>query len=139
MPIHQPGHWCLAVLHMTRCELEYYDSFSRQPAAVTTVAQDLLCFFDALFKERNHHPLRPPISWRVIQPDSRPLQTNGVDCGVFVCAYARCRSSREFNEFNFTARDISRIRRKMQKKLLRQEPLSRSSGRKLCELCSSTR
>lgn len=75
------------------------------------VAKALREFFDLLWKERGYNT--STLGWRIIQPSQRPFQENGIDCGVFVCAYARCRSIRPFNVFDFKAEDIPRIRQEM--------------------------
>ena len=77
--------------------------------------QELLSFFDALFKDRNYGVSMQ--SWHVLQPISRSFQTNAIDCGVFVCAYALCRSTQAFNFFDFTASDIPRIRKEIKQQL----------------------
>ena len=81
--------------------------------------QDLLSFFDALFNSQKHHHIvsAPSRSWPVMQPHSRPFQTNDVDCGVFVCAYAHCRSTQVFDSFDFAASDIPQIRKEIKQQL----------------------
>lgn len=59
--------------------------------------------------------------WPIATATRRPLQSNGIDCGVFVCAYAECRSKGAFGEFSFHVSDIPRIRRSIKEALLESE------------------
>lgn len=72
------------------------------------VGKTLLKFFNLLFQERGYNT--STLGWSIIEPSQRPFQENGIDCGVFVCAYARCRSLHSFDVFDFKAEDIPRIR-----------------------------
>ena len=59
----------------------------------------------------------PATCWPIGKPDARPYQDNAVDCGVFVCGYARCRSTQLFNLFDFKTADIPMIREEMKREL----------------------
>lgn len=70
-------------------------------------------------EERNFVPSGSSIaSWPTVEPPTRPRQTNGSDCGVFVCMYARSRCELGPDKFHFKASEINQIRRDMRSFLI---------------------
>ena len=60
-----------------------------------------------------------PITWHTIELSIEkhiPQQTNGFDCGIFVCEYAENISRKA--EFNFTQKDTDFIRERIKTEII---------------------
>lgn len=73
-------HWTLGVIDVAESTVSYLDSMGGRDAAFGTTLQSYL---NAVANDMG----RPRRSWRVTYPRV-PQQSNGFDCGVFVCAMA---------------------------------------------------
>ena len=60
-----------------------------------------------------------PITWQTIELSIEkhiPQQTNGFDCGIFVCEYAETISRKA--DFNFTQKDTNFIRESIKTEII---------------------
>ena len=82
IPICERDHWTLAVINNRERTIDYYDSLDRgdcPPIIRMFVEQGL----------RQHSREFEAEGWRVRTISDHPRQTNGSDCGVFLCQYAK--------------------------------------------------
>jgi sentrin-specific protease 1 len=80
------NHWVLGVAHMRERRLEIWDSLhGRHNACLKAIRRYLS---DELL--RKHGERVEPRAWQVSHHEGGPRQRNGYDCGMFVCATARC-------------------------------------------------
>ncbi|XP_043275441.1 sentrin-specific protease 1-like [Venturia canescens] len=111
VPIHLGNHWCLAVIDMLFGEICYYDSFKgSQPAYLATLLEYLV----QEAKEKNEVPINKE-EWTLGNTTNIPCQTNGYDCGVFTCQFARYEVANR--AIDFTQQDMPQIRAKMAREL----------------------
>ena len=119
-PVHQPGHWTVAVADVLARRIVYYDSLGRNEGG-RQVCKNLLrwildeeatntmegkgegCREDGKENEEEEEeeeeenktkaekgPKKNVVVWQTVFPRGAPLQKNGSDCGVFVCKYTEC-------------------------------------------------
>lgn len=94
IPINIQGeHWTLAVIDYEKEQLEYYcsfhDSYDEGLFWLRRLADDVLAQIDP----PEGSPWGTPIEdWPQVVHKHIPKQTNGYDCGVFVCMMANCLS-----------------------------------------------
>ncbi|XP_043275305.1 sentrin-specific protease 1-like [Venturia canescens] len=111
IPIHMGNHWCLAVIDIIFGQIRYYDSLGgSQPRYLDT----LLEYLKEEVEEKGVKPIRRE-DWSLETKMNIPRQTNGYDCGIFTCMFARYEARNK--EFNFTQRDMPQIRTKMIREL----------------------
>ena len=109
-PIHSREHWTLIVVEPGKKTVQYLDSltssrnFSSAPSVVKA------------FMELRHKEKGEDAEYRIKIRNDIPQQTNGVDCGVFVCQYAE-RISRK-GLMDFQQEDMSKARKTMTVELL---------------------
>ena len=102
VPVHLGTHWCLAALNFCHHQLCYYDSMNGTNDRCLQLLEEYIMSF---------HHLHTISTWSAVFPQDIPQQKNHLDCGVFICMYARqlaCNSP-----FNFSQEDITQIRRHM--------------------------
>ena len=114
IPIQSNLHWTLTVINFRNKRLEYYDSFKGP-------ARNGRSFLKSLkeYMEWESRTLKLPFNWKdekwemtnTVAEVDVPTQTNGVDCGVFMCKYADCHS--QDLPFSFVQEDINKIRYRM--------------------------
>jgi sentrin-specific protease 1 len=81
-------HWVCAALWLKTKTIEYYDSLGRGGARglcrilLQYVHDDIKQYHPSLIHEYDMS------SWTISIPDDIPKQSNGHDCGVFICMYA---------------------------------------------------
>ena len=85
-------HWTLAVIDIENEQLEYYcsmhDSYGQGPGVL-----DLLASTVAKIDTGEVRKWKKPVAtWTKAVMTSIPKQTNGNDCGPFVCMFADCLS-----------------------------------------------
>ena len=116
LPVHLGNHWALAVLNVRDRAIEYYDSLGgRNPDAINL----LQGYLQEEYKDKKGGDLQGLDAWMILTPGTTvPQQTNGNDCGVFVCRYAYCRAAGL--PFGFSAADMPLIRRSMMVEFLTQ-------------------
>lgn len=106
VPIHLGNHWCLAVIDLRKKTIEYYDSPGN---ANDSGLKKLLQFFtDAMANKQAAK--KDTKSWRSSYLKG-PTQSNGSDCGVFVCQFANY-VSRDL-PIHFTQHDMAYFRKRM--------------------------
>jgi sentrin-specific protease 1 len=109
-PVHTGAgdHWCIAVFDVRKHTLNVYDSIPNEGRKF-----DILHHVRAYIREehKSKHGLPYPYALNEDSVPDVPLQTNGFDCGVFVCQYVKAivRGVR----FNFRSKDMQIIRRTM--------------------------
>ncbi|KYR00153.1 sentrin/SUMO-specific protease [Tieghemostelium lacteum] len=108
IPIHLGNHWCLAAINFKAKQFEYYDSLLGTggdciPKLKKYVADEM--------NNRSKKGIVDLNEFKSIFPKDIPCQSNGYDCGVFMCKYADF-SSRGLS-FTFTQKDITLYRRMM--------------------------
>jgi len=97
-PIHVNGnHWILAVAFVQEGIIGYFDSFHNEKN-IKIYNPFLLTYLNIVFKDKE---------WITTLIES-PKQTNGCDCGVFLCANLYYLSKNRMP--NFTQKDIPNIR-----------------------------
>jgi sentrin-specific protease 1 len=87
IPINYPGsHWALMVLDMKNKVTTYYDSLGA-PHPGHAISAKLLRWLRDEWREKKGGELETS-GWEVrTAPSTLPRQTNGFDCGVFMCVY----------------------------------------------------
>ncbi|XP_043270475.1 sentrin-specific protease-like [Venturia canescens] len=111
VPVHLGNHWCLAIINFENKTIIYYDSFKgKNPRYLETLLQYLI-------KEAGQKEEKPIIKeeWHLATKQDIPRQTNGYDCGVFVCMYAR--NEIFGGEMDFTQNDMPQVRQRMMREL----------------------
>ena len=109
-PIHNQHHWSLIVAETQERTIHYFDSLegSRQNSPAPGMIKN--------YMERCHREKGEEAQYRIKIREDAPLQTNGVDCGVFLCQYAE-RVARK-SGMSFTQRDMAQARERMIDELL---------------------
>ena len=111
-PIHSREHWTLVVVEPGKKEVQYLDSlttsrnFSSAPRLIKA------------FMERRHRKKGEEAEYRIKIRNDIPKQTNGVDCGVFLCQYAERIARNAWMDFR--QEDMSRARKSMTVELLEE-------------------
>ena len=105
IPIHKKDHWSLIGVDMNKLTVEYFDSIkgSRNTSNAPKVIKK---YMENYCKERGKD-----VEFRIRIRQDVPLQTNGVDCGVFTCVYAEKLAKK--SSMNFNQRDMTATRMKM--------------------------
>lgn len=86
IPVHVVDHWALGVVDMKDKSTTYLDSLGSDSIEFHSIARSYL---QAEFAEKHKGKAMDWSQWsRRPPPKSLPLQTNGSDCGVFICMYA---------------------------------------------------
>lgn len=111
LPINAAKHWTLLVCDLKQQRFEYYDSLyhARGPEVVkvrvtcvylTSPPQSVVAVLGSFFQKRG---LPQVTHWPVLEPSSRPMQSNATDCGVYLCLYAtqRCTSATFVDKLHF--------------------------------------
>lgn len=103
VPIIENKHWSLAVIDMTRLQIDYYNSlFSEKPSPITSMINMILRHSVQNFEESH---------WTCRTMMGSPQQTNTNDCGVFLCWTAEYLS--RARKPTFTQQDITYLRRRL--------------------------
>ena len=109
VPIHMAvvHHWVLIVIKPADCSISFYDSLGGQGRTLTYAMNKYLDHVSLALK-------LPVRTWQIDVVANLPKQTNGVDCGVFCCYYARCVVSQSpiqpFNAAAFRSKILAEIR-----------------------------
>lgn len=108
-PVHEGQHWSLVVVDTKRKSVDYYDSIrgSRKSSPAPRILKTFI---------ENYYRLKGQEVQFSTKRQEVPIQTNGVDCGVFTCQYAERAARRVFIEF--TQKDIDHIRVVMMEELV---------------------
>uniref|UniRef100_A0A3B3BKF7 Ubiquitin-like protease family profile domain-containing protein n=1 Tax=Oryzias melastigma TaxID=30732 RepID=A0A3B3BKF7_ORYME len=103
VPVHLEVHWCLVTADVASKKICLYDS---QGNALQKVNILKYLITEAKAKQQSAYES----GWTKI-----PQQTNENDCGVFVLEYSRCLALSR--PFQFTQKDIPKIRKRIYKEL----------------------
>ena len=105
IPIHKRDHWSLVGVDIKTRTIHYFDSIkgSRSTAKAPGVIKTYL--------EKHCKDSGKVETFKIKRRQDVPLQTNGVDCGVFVCQYAE-RFARKA-QMSFSQEDMVVTRMKM--------------------------
>ena len=104
-PIGLNNHWFLAVIDNRQNSISIYDSLPNYCRAAEALNQIITFVNNEHFRLFNR-PMRRVYTLRA--PRNIPIQTNSVDCGIFVCLYAEHLA--RLAPFNFTQASIWRSR-----------------------------
>ena len=88
IPVHVVDHWALGVVDLKNKTTQYLDSLGASPESLdfhSVILEYLRCEFGA---KRPGSELDTKAFKRLAPPTDLPLQSNGSDCGVFICMYA---------------------------------------------------
>ncbi|KAM6918275.1 sentrin-specific protease 5-like [Xenentodon cancila] len=110
VPVHLEVHWCLVTASIATKKICLYDS---QGNALQKVARNILKYLMTEAKEKQQAAFQD--GWTVSFDEEVPQQTNENDCGVFVLEYSRCLALSR--PFQFSQRDIPKIRKRIYKEL----------------------
>ncbi|RVE61437.1 hypothetical protein OJAV_G00170940 [Oryzias javanicus] len=110
VPVHLEVHWCLVTADVASKKICLYDS---QGNALQKVARNILKYLITEAKAKQQSAYES--GWTVSFDEKIPQQTNENDCGVFVLEYSRCLALSR--PFQFTQKDIPKIRKRIYKEL----------------------
>ena len=124
-PVHKSDHWTLVVVDMRTRTVHYLDSIrgSRRTSAAPRLIKG---YMEAYCKAAGE-----AMTFKVKIRDDAPVQTNGVDCGVFVCQCAE-RMARG-SSLNFSQADLVGTRERMREELLMGEVSTEAVRWRKCE------
>ncbi|XP_074429640.1 sentrin-specific protease 2-like [Larus michahellis] len=119
VPINLRLHWTLAVIDTRKKTVKYYDSLGQEG---DKICETLLKYLQEESCEKRKVKLSV-LEWTVhsMEPHEIPQQSNGSDCGVFICKYADY-ISRD-RPMTFTQTHMPYFRKKMVWEILHQELL----------------
>ncbi|XP_011484707.1 sentrin-specific protease 5 [Oryzias latipes] len=110
VPVHLEVHWCLVTADVASKKICLYDS---QGNALEKVGRNILKYL--ITEAKGKHQSAYQSGWTVSFDEKIPQQTNENDCGVFVLEYSRCLALSR--PFQFTQKDIPKIRKRIYKEL----------------------
>ncbi|XP_043276025.1 sentrin-specific protease 1-like [Venturia canescens] len=111
VPINLGNHWCLAVINFLKKTIVYYDSFGRDnPKYLATLREYLV----EEAKNKGEGLIKED-EWILATKKDIPRQSNGYDCGVFVCMYAKYEISNK--KMDFSQQEMPQLRKKMRREL----------------------
>ena len=108
-PIHLGMHWCLASVIPAKQQISYYDSLQ---GCNTACMRNLQRYIEQISLGTQYSDCK----WNCSTCKDTPEQLNSSDCGVFVCALARCLAANQ--PFSFVQNDIPNIRKQIVLELL---------------------
>lgn len=115
IPIIFNHHWTLLTIDASSYEVTHFNSLislgnDSLVKLVFKFAKSLIDSFDVSRK-----------SWKYCDYLNVPQQTNGIDCGVFACTFAKYIAYNGSFNFDFNQQDIIKIRSKMFNEILKVE------------------
>ncbi|EGC34898.1 hypothetical protein DICPUDRAFT_55498 [Dictyostelium purpureum] len=108
LPVHLGNHWCCAVINFKDKQFQYFDSLLGDNRECL---KKLRRYVADEMVNRSKQGIVNLDEFKDSIPKDIPIQSNGYDCGVFMCKYAEF-SSRG-SELNFTQKDITQYRRRI--------------------------
>jgi len=108
------GHWTLVIINMIDNSINYFDSY------FTGLGQNCIDnikqYLKSELKNKNYDS-NMPCDWISECVENLPKQNNSIDCGVFVCQYAK----RVIYQTNmlFEAHEIPNLRIKMEEEIVK--------------------
>ncbi|NWI97585.1 SENP2 protease, partial [Pitta sordida] len=125
VPIHLTAHWTLLVIEIRKKTIKYFDSLGQKG---DNICKTLLQYLQEESREKRNleltvseWTLRNPKFPFLYIPQEIPQQTNGSDCGVFVCKYADFISRDK--PITFTQEHMPYFRRRMVWEIIHQQLL----------------
>ncbi|CAM9424014.1 unnamed protein product, partial [Scytosiphon promiscuus] len=112
------SHWCMAVIHVQKKRINYYDSMG---GGGKSVLDTLMLWLEDEDDDKNgDHATFEPDDWTTVGTNvtTTPQQENGSDCGAFAVSFASYVS--DDLPFDFRQADITQMRRRMVWSLLKQ-------------------
>lgn len=108
-------HWTLAAIDVPNGTITYYDSMGGSEDEATKIAamlEDLKRYVADEHLEHKKKPLPEEYKIRIVNTGQIiPQQTNGSDCGVFLCQFMNYLATND--AFNFGQRHMRQLRFKM--------------------------
>ncbi|NXG50996.1 SENP2 protease, partial [Psilopogon haemacephalus] len=119
VPIHLRVHWALVVIDVRRKTIKYYDSMGQRG---DKICQTLFQYLrEESHEKRNVELASSEWTLRSMESHEIPQQSNGSDCGVFVCKYAEYISRDRAT--TFTQNHMPYFRKKMVWEIIHQQLL----------------
>ena len=115
IPVHTEKHWSVACIDLRGRSIRYYDSMHRRNNECLEKLRKLV---EMEAKERMDQHMNFA-QWTIKNAGDCPMQTNGFDCGVFVCIMAEHLSRDE--QMQFIQHDMQRYRRQLMHEILNKE------------------
>jgi len=85
IPIHLGNHWVLAIVNLKEKRFEYYDSLGGRGTKHLKAIRRYMCDEQ---QDKQWEKQFDFMSFEFYAPTNIPIQTNGIDCGVFTCLFA---------------------------------------------------
>uniref|UniRef100_A0A0A1WRA7 Sentrin-specific protease 1 n=1 Tax=Zeugodacus cucurbitae TaxID=28588 RepID=A0A0A1WRA7_ZEUCU len=108
VPVHVGGvHWCMAIIHLKKRTIKYYDSMGTPNPSVLKALEQYL-------KDESLDKRKQPFDTSQFEIESVrdvPRQMNGSDCGVFSCMFAEYITRNR--EITFSQQHMQYFRHKM--------------------------
>ncbi|XP_015726576.1 sentrin-specific protease 2 isoform X2 [Coturnix japonica] len=119
IPIHLRSHWTLVVVDVRKKTITYFDSFGKKG---NKICETVLQYLQEESWEKQKVKLSSS-EWtlRSMEPHEIPQQSNGSDCGVFMCKYADYVSRDK--PFTFTQENMPYFRKRMVWEIIHQQLL----------------
>lgn len=111
LPLIENDHWSLAVMYPKQKRIQLYDSSQRVASTDDYVFDKLDEFLRAECESRLNATLDTSY-WMRECVNYIPKQSNGFDCGVFLCVFAEY-ALRNWLDFNFSQMHMTYFRKKM--------------------------
>ncbi|XP_068001300.1 sentrin-specific protease 2-like isoform X1 [Melanerpes formicivorus] len=119
VPIHLRVHWALVVIDVRRKTIKYYDSMGQKG---DKICQTLFQYLrEESHEKRNLELASSEWTLRSMESHEIPQQSNGSDCGVFVCKYAEYISRDRAT--TFTQKHMPYFRKRMVWEIIHQQLL----------------
>ncbi|KFV66571.1 Sentrin-specific protease 2, partial [Dryobates pubescens] len=119
VPIHLRVHWALVVIDVRRKTIKYYDSMGQKG---DKICQTLFQYLrEESHEKRNLELASSEWTLRSMESHEIPQQSNGSDCGVFMCKYAEYISRDRAT--TFTQKHMPYFRKRMVWEIIHQQLL----------------
>lgn len=113
IPICEDSHWTLAVVRPQARTIAHMDSM-RGGHGIARVQEEVVKLVREILKEKWVEG-----EWRTVDHDA-PRQTNGFDCGMFICMNGLCIALGVDPQLGYKAGDLGQLRRRLAAMLLNQ-------------------
>ncbi|KAJ8347132.1 hypothetical protein SKAU_G00285330 [Synaphobranchus kaupii] len=119
VPVHLGVHWCLAVVHIRKKRITYFDSMGGSNDEACRI---LLKYLEQESRDKKAKELDTS-DWflQSMKRNEIPQQMNGSDCGMFTCKYAEYIT--KDRPISFTQKHMPYFRRRMVWEILNQKLL----------------
>lgn len=86
IPVHRPGHWSLVIVSVPEKTITCFNSLG--PSTVDQTCADIIMKYLTCEAKARGRSLNTQ-EWKTEMAKNVTMQNNSIDCGVFVCYYAR--------------------------------------------------